>query len=142
MKRFEEAVYEKREEINERITEMFSLLKEYIKGKSSEKVLVREEVSKPITKYANAISLVRKENDNDKGYIKEDDYMPLILRRPFLTTGRAEIKYDKGSMTLRVGKFKVRFIRTLRFPSKVKERIKRDLDPMIPTNYVNRIILE
>ncbi|GKF69135.1 retrovirus-related pol polyprotein from transposon TNT 1-94 [Tanacetum coccineum] len=74
--------------------------------------------------------------------IKEDDYMPLILGTPFLITTRAEIKCDKGSMTLRARKFKVRFIRTSRFPSKFKERIKRYLDPIIPPNYVNRRILK
>ncbi|GJW10719.1 retrovirus-related pol polyprotein from transposon TNT 1-94 [Tanacetum coccineum] len=39
--------------------------------------------------------------------IKEDDYMPLILGTPFLTTAMAKIKCDKGSMTLRARKFKV-----------------------------------
>ncbi|GJX14370.1 putative reverse transcriptase domain-containing protein [Tanacetum coccineum] len=223
------------------MTEMFSLSKEYTKGKALEKVLVREEVSKPITKYVNAIFLIRMEDDKDKecdkvfnrkviepikvsekeeveedvksnesdrsmnkgstgwgtklkyvnaladqgsdanilplmiynkltienpirtnirlslanhsyvypegitkdvlvdvaGFvypidfvildIKEDDYMPLILGTSFLTTARAEIKCWKGSMTLIAGKFKVRFVRTLRFPKKVKERRKSDL---------------
>ncbi|GJU65678.1 zinc finger, CCHC-type containing protein [Tanacetum coccineum] len=67
MERFEDAIYKQREEINERMTEMFSLLKEYTKVKSPEKVLVREEVSKLVTKYVNVISLVRIENDKDKG---------------------------------------------------------------------------
>nr|GEX58955.1 hypothetical protein [Tanacetum cinerariifolium] len=214
------------------MTEMFSLLKEYSKGKSPEKGLVGEEVSKPVTKYVNAISFVRIENDEDKecdkvidkkvtkqtkvaekekvvydvkdseldrsinegstrwgkyvdrltqmprsrpigyylkyeinkktiedlvdnhkyndslltthlgkmdnetykslpvgpmydailkkklarkngracnfviAYIKEDDYMHLILGTSFLTIARAKIKCDKGSMTLRAGKFK------------------------------------
>ncbi|GJR30806.1 retrovirus-related pol polyprotein from transposon TNT 1-94 [Tanacetum coccineum] len=74
--------------------------------------------------------------------IKEDDHMPLILGIPFLTTARAYIRCIKGSMTLKAGKFKVGFIRTLRFPRKVKERKKNDLDPMIPINCVNRRILE
>nr|GEX72274.1 hypothetical protein [Tanacetum cinerariifolium] len=52
--------------------------------------------------------------------IKEDEYMSLILRTPFLTTARADIRSSKGSMTLRAGKFKVRFIRTLRFSRKGK----------------------
>ncbi|GJT43993.1 MAK10-like protein [Tanacetum coccineum] len=67
IKRFEESIYKQREDINERMTEMFSLLKELTKGKSSKKVLVRKEVSKPVTKCVNAISLVRMENDKDKG---------------------------------------------------------------------------
>nr|GFA36946.1 hypothetical protein [Tanacetum cinerariifolium] len=56
-----EAIYKKKMEINEKMIEMFSLLKEYIKGKSLDKVLVGEEVSKPVTKYVNAIYLVRME---------------------------------------------------------------------------------
>ncbi|GJZ87528.1 MAK10-like protein [Tanacetum coccineum] len=43
------------------------LLKELRKGKSPEKVLVREEVYKPITKYVNTVSLVITENEKDKG---------------------------------------------------------------------------
>ncbi|GJU97639.1 hypothetical protein Tco_1326910 [Tanacetum coccineum] len=66
MEWFKEAIYKKREDINERMLEMFSLLKELTKGKSPEKVLVREEVNKPITKYVNTVSLVRMENDKDK----------------------------------------------------------------------------
>ncbi|GJT53361.1 hypothetical protein Tco_0988415 [Tanacetum coccineum] len=262
MERFKEAIYKQREEINERMTKIYSLLKEYTKGKSPEKVLVRDEVGKPVTKYINAISLVRmennkgkksdevvdkniidpielvekedamddvKDNESDRSVnedstrwgkinkktiedlvdnhkynnsllatrlgkmdnetcnslpvgpmyeailkkklsrkdgrggnfvipcstgrlkfmkalagqdIKEDEYMPLILRTSFLTTARAEIKFYKGSMTLKAGRYKIRFVRTLEFPSKIEERIERDVDPMIPTNYLNRRILE
>ncbi|GJW38980.1 hypothetical protein Tco_0064825 [Tanacetum coccineum] len=66
MERFEEYIYKQREEINERMAEMFSLLKEFTKGKSSKKVLVTEEVNKPVTKYVNFVSLVRMGNDKDK----------------------------------------------------------------------------
>ncbi|GJX22311.1 retrovirus-related pol polyprotein from transposon TNT 1-94 [Tanacetum coccineum] len=74
--------------------------------------------------------------------IKEDEHMPLILGTLFLTMERAEIKFNKGSMTLKAGKYKIRFVRTLEFPSKIEERIESDLNPMILTNYVNRRILE
>ncbi|GKD75387.1 hypothetical protein Tco_1333669 [Tanacetum coccineum] len=63
--RFEEAIYQQREEINERMTEMFCLIEEYTKGKSLEKVLAKEEVNKPVTKYINAIYLVRMKNEKD-----------------------------------------------------------------------------
>nr|GEX92768.1 nucleotide-binding alpha-beta plait domain-containing protein [Tanacetum cinerariifolium] len=43
-----------------------NLLKEYTKGKSPEKVLVREEVGKPVTKNDNAIYIDRIENDKSK----------------------------------------------------------------------------
>nr|GEV15800.1 hypothetical protein [Tanacetum cinerariifolium] len=66
VERFNEATYKLREEINKRMTEMFSLLREYIKGKSTKKVLAREEDSKLVTKYVNAISLVRVEDDKGK----------------------------------------------------------------------------
>ncbi|GKC99662.1 MAK10-like protein [Tanacetum coccineum] len=68
MERFEEAIYKQRDEINERMTEMFILLKEYTKEKAQEKVLVREEVSKPVTKYVNAVSLVNIEDDKGEEY--------------------------------------------------------------------------
>ncbi|GJZ76392.1 MAK10-like protein [Tanacetum coccineum] len=208
------------------MTEMFSLLKEFTKGKSLEKVLVREEVKKPVTKYDNVIFLVKIRNDKDKGGdelveksiskpielreneeaiddvmdnqsdrsvnkdstsigslkfmnaladqgsyvnimplsiydkltsekpigtnirlslanhsyidplgiaedvlvdvagfvylmdfvildIKEDEHLPLILGIPFLTMVRAKIKFDKGSMTLKAGRYKIGFVRTL-----------------------------
>nr|GFB36338.1 hypothetical protein [Tanacetum cinerariifolium] len=67
MERFEEAIYKQREDINERMTNMFTLLKEYTKGKALEKVLVMEEVGKPVTKYVNSVSIVNKENDKGIG---------------------------------------------------------------------------
>ncbi|GKA10341.1 hypothetical protein Tco_0689774 [Tanacetum coccineum] len=68
MKRFKEDIYKQIEELNGRMTEMFSILKEC---KHVEKVLVREVVSKPVTKYLKAISLVRMEDD--KGEEIEED---------------------------------------------------------------------
>ncbi|GJZ35057.1 zf-CCHC domain-containing protein [Tanacetum coccineum] len=74
--------------------------------------------------------------------IEEDECMPVILGTPFLTTAKAEIKFDKGRMTIRADNCKVRFVKTLKHPSKIEERIKGYLDPIITTNYVNRRILE
>ncbi|GJQ95747.1 zinc finger, CCHC-type containing protein [Tanacetum coccineum] len=74
--------------------------------------------------------------------IEEEECMPLILGTPFLTTAKAEIKFDKGRMTIRAGNCKIRIVRTLKHPSKIKEKIKRDLDPITPVNLVNRRILE
>ena len=39
---FEEAVYRQREEMQEKMDEMMSLLRDYIKAKALEKVLVRK----------------------------------------------------------------------------------------------------
>ncbi|GJX22310.1 hypothetical protein Tco_0226755 [Tanacetum coccineum] len=80
---FEEAIYKQREEINQIMTEMFSLLKEFTKGKSLEKVLVREEVKKPVTKYDNVIFLVKIRNDKDKGgdeLVEKSISKPIELR--------------------------------------------------------------
>nr|GEX88231.1 MAK10-like protein [Tanacetum cinerariifolium] len=70
MERFEDAISKQIWEINERNTEMFSLLKEFIKGKSMENMLVRVEISKPVTKYIKAVSLVTMDNDKSK---KDDE---------------------------------------------------------------------
>ncbi|GJT67821.1 hypothetical protein Tco_1019301 [Tanacetum coccineum] len=59
MERLERAIFKKREEINDRMAEMFGLLKELTTSRTPEKVLVREETSNPITKCVNAISLVK-----------------------------------------------------------------------------------
>ncbi|GKF25308.1 hypothetical protein Tco_0081202, partial [Tanacetum coccineum] len=65
IKRFEEAIFKKREEINGRMAEMFGLLKELIASRTTKKVLVREEVRHPVTKNVNAISLVKMEKEKN-----------------------------------------------------------------------------
>ncbi|GJS08408.1 MAK10-like protein [Tanacetum coccineum] len=66
MKRFENAIFKQREEINGRITEMFRLLKELTTNKAPEKVLIREEAKFPVTKNVNSISLTRGEEEGVK----------------------------------------------------------------------------
>nr|GEV14931.1 hypothetical protein [Tanacetum cinerariifolium] len=51
--------------------------------------------------------------------IEEDECMSLISGTPFLTTAKAEIKFDKGTMTIKDGKYKIGFVRTSEFPSKI-----------------------
>ncbi|GJT46374.1 zinc finger, CCHC-type containing protein [Tanacetum coccineum] len=63
MERFENAIFKQREEINDRMFEMFRLLKELITSKTSEKVLIREEAKFPVTKNVNSISLSRGEEE-------------------------------------------------------------------------------
>nr|GFC54339.1 hypothetical protein [Tanacetum cinerariifolium] len=68
MERFENAIFKQREEINDKTTEMFRLLKELITSNAPKKVLIREEDKYPVTKNVNSISLARGEeerNDND-----------------------------------------------------------------------------
>ncbi|GKB20915.1 zinc finger, CCHC-type containing protein, partial [Tanacetum coccineum] len=56
-------------EINDRITDLFGLLKELTTYKAPEKVLIREEAKSPVTKNVNSISFAKGEeernNDND-----------------------------------------------------------------------------
>ncbi|GKD44056.1 zinc finger, CCHC-type containing protein [Tanacetum coccineum] len=67
MERFENAIFKQREEINDRMTEMFKLLKELTTSRTPEKVLIREEAKFPVTKNVNSISLARgKEEMSDK----------------------------------------------------------------------------
>ncbi|GJR43891.1 hypothetical protein Tco_1311994 [Tanacetum coccineum] len=81
IERFDEPIFKKREEINERMAEMFSLLKELAKGKSPEKVLVRE-VNNPVTRYVIAISLVGMENDKgivSNMFVDKNVVEPIVL---------------------------------------------------------------
>ncbi|GJX70227.1 MAK10-like protein [Tanacetum coccineum] len=67
MERFENAIFKQREEINDRMTEMFELLKELTTSRTPEKVLVREEARHPITKHINFVSLIRMEQEKRVG---------------------------------------------------------------------------
>ncbi|GJY83901.1 hypothetical protein Tco_0497277 [Tanacetum coccineum] len=65
MERFENAIFKQRKEINDRITEMFGLLKELTSSRALEKVLIREEAKHPVTKNVNSISLIRGEEEEE-----------------------------------------------------------------------------
>ncbi|GJS71481.1 MAK10-like protein [Tanacetum coccineum] len=300
MERFENAIFKQREEINDRMTEMFGFLKELTTSRAPEKVLMREEAKHPVTKNVNSISLIREEeekNDGNKvtigdnikepdeldagmplkeaenenkaenetkneltksakkkltqaeeeeaveapssqpvgyylkhrineklieglvenhrfndslstarvgkmkqktynllprgpvyeailkkkitkkediggnfeipcniggiaedvlvdvaGYvhpidfvildIKEDEKRPFILGTPFLTTAKAVIKFDKGTITLRSRKSKMSFHRIPESLCKIKKGIKHNIEPIAATMIVNRLVLE
>ncbi|GKE58314.1 hypothetical protein Tco_1497499 [Tanacetum coccineum] len=74
--------------------------------------------------------------------IKEDKKRPFILGTPFLTTAKAVIKFDKGTITLRSGKSKIDFHMIPEFLCKVEKWIRNDIEPIAPTMTVNRIVLE
>ncbi|GJU42461.1 zinc finger, CCHC-type containing protein [Tanacetum coccineum] len=65
MKRFENAIFKQREEINGRMTEMFGLLKELTTSRTPKKVLIREETKFLVTKNVNSISLARNEEEEN-----------------------------------------------------------------------------
>nr|GEV78461.1 hypothetical protein [Tanacetum cinerariifolium] len=67
IERFENAIFKQREEINDRMTEMFELLRELMTSRTLKKVLIREESKFPVTNNINSISLARgKEERSNK----------------------------------------------------------------------------
>ncbi|GJZ50924.1 zinc finger, CCHC-type containing protein [Tanacetum coccineum] len=74
--------------------------------------------------------------------IKENEKRPFILGTPFLTTAKASIKFDKGTITLRSGKSKVSFHRIPDSSCATDKGVKNDIEPIAPTMTVNRLVLE
>ncbi|GKC87691.1 zinc finger, CCHC-type containing protein [Tanacetum coccineum] len=67
IERFENAIFKQHEEINDRMAEMFGLLKELTASQTSKKVLVSEEARHLITKNVNSIYLIRVEEEKNVG---------------------------------------------------------------------------
>ncbi|GJV26675.1 reverse transcriptase domain-containing protein [Tanacetum coccineum] len=59
MERLKKPIFKQIEETNDRMADMFGLLKELTTNRTPEKVLVREEANNPISKCVNAISLFK-----------------------------------------------------------------------------------
>ncbi|GJQ91731.1 hypothetical protein Tco_0002870 [Tanacetum coccineum] len=80
MERFENSIFKQREEINDKMAEMFGLLKELTTSRAPEKVLIREEAKSPVTKNVNSISLARgeeeKNDDNDIATCNDIENLP------------------------------------------------------------------
>ncbi|GKA65369.1 reverse transcriptase domain-containing protein [Tanacetum coccineum] len=74
--------------------------------------------------------------------IKENEKRPFILGTPFLTTAKAVIKFDKGTITLRYGKNKIRFNRIPKSLCKDEKGINNDIEPIAPTMTLNKLVLE
>ncbi|GKA19278.1 zinc finger, CCHC-type containing protein [Tanacetum coccineum] len=74
--------------------------------------------------------------------IKENEKRPFILGTPFLTTAKAVIKFDKGTITLGSGKSKISFNRIPESLRKDEKGIKKDIEPIGPTMTINRLVLE
>ncbi|GJT87682.1 hypothetical protein Tco_1069399 [Tanacetum coccineum] len=74
MKRFKNAIFKHQEKIDDRMDEMFGLLKELTTNRAPEKVLIREEAKSPVTKNVNYISLTRGEEEkSDNDDVATDD---------------------------------------------------------------------
>ncbi|GJU91501.1 zinc finger, CCHC-type containing protein [Tanacetum coccineum] len=74
--------------------------------------------------------------------IKENEKRLFILGTPFLTTAKASIKFDKGTVTLRSRKSKVSFHRIPDSSCATYKGVKNDIEPIAPTMTVNRLVLE
>ncbi|GJY02723.1 MAK10-like protein [Tanacetum coccineum] len=74
--------------------------------------------------------------------IKEDEKRPFIFGTPFLTTAKAMIKFNKGTITLRSGKSKISFHRIPESPGAIERGVKNNIKPISPTVTVNRLVLE
>ncbi|GJS94940.1 zinc finger, CCHC-type containing protein [Tanacetum coccineum] len=73
--------------------------------------------------------------------IKENKKRPFILGTPFLTTAKATIRFDKGTITLRSGKRKVSFHMIPDPLCMTDKGVKNDIKPITPTITVNMIVL-
>nr|GEU36096.1 hypothetical protein [Tanacetum cinerariifolium] len=67
---------------------------------------------------------------------------PFILGTPFMTTAKAVIKFNKGTINLRFGKSKISFHRIPESLCKVEKGIKNDIEPIAYTMTVNMLVLE
>ncbi|GKG05350.1 hypothetical protein Tco_0325436, partial [Tanacetum coccineum] len=65
MERFKNTIFKQREVINDRMIEMFGLLKELTASRTPKKVLIREEARQPITKNINYISVIQVEEEKN-----------------------------------------------------------------------------
>nr|GEW43267.1 hypothetical protein [Tanacetum cinerariifolium] len=249
MERFKKAIFKQREEINDRMADMFGLLRELISSRNPKNVLIREESRNPMTKNINDLSLINMEKNKgieggevskgnvmelnelealepiespdkkeemeegtegrsvdsmkeeltgvetkaealvktprltDKepvgtdvrlslvshsyiylleitedvlidiaGYVYPIDFMildlkeyknkPFILGTPFVTTAKAVIRFEKGTINLKSGKNKIDFVKVHALPSELEKSIKDDLDLITPKNIISKLILE
>nr|GEW31405.1 hypothetical protein [Tanacetum cinerariifolium] len=74
--------------------------------------------------------------------IKEDEKRPFIVGTSFLTTTKAVIKFDKGTVTLRSGKSKMSFYMILESICKIERGIKIDIEPIALNMTVNKLVLK
>ncbi|GKB05657.1 hypothetical protein Tco_0833852 [Tanacetum coccineum] len=65
--------------------------------------------------------------------IKENEKRPFILGTLFITTAKAVIKFDKGTITLRSGKSKISFHKILESLCKIERRVKNNIRLHSPT---------
>ncbi|GJS64281.1 zinc finger, CCHC-type containing protein [Tanacetum coccineum] len=84
MERFENAIFKQREEINDKMAEMFRLLMELTTSRATKKVLIIEEAKSPVTKNINYFSLTIGEEEK-KAVLEGGPWLihksPIILKK-------------------------------------------------------------
>nr|GEX65219.1 hypothetical protein [Tanacetum cinerariifolium] len=75
-------------------------------------------------------------------YQPENEKRPFIIGTSFLTTAKAVIKFDKGTITLRSGKSNISFHRIPESLYKIERGVKNDIEPIAHTMTINRLVLE
>ncbi|GJR61163.1 reverse transcriptase domain-containing protein [Tanacetum coccineum] len=71
--------------------------------------------------------------------IKEDEKKPFILGTPFFTTAKAEIKFDKGTISLKFGKSTVKFHKS---PDPFPIFEEKDENKVNSLSVINELVLE
>ncbi|GJQ99397.1 hypothetical protein Tco_0522382 [Tanacetum coccineum] len=100
MKRFKNVIFKQREEINDRMTEMFRFLKELMTSKTLEKVLIMEKAKFPITDNVNFITLARGEEERSD---KTDETLDNTVK-PTVTEMEIPVKEAKRIMKLKTNR--------------------------------------
>nr|GEY21102.1 hypothetical protein [Tanacetum cinerariifolium] len=152
MENFKNFIFKQREEINDRMTGMFRILKELMTSRTPEKGPSWEGKGKDIyvfprgTVYEAILKKKITKKDDVRDFVildtKENEKRLFILETPFLTTAKAAIKFDKGTITLRSGKSKISFHRLLDSPCMTEKGVKNNIEPITSTMTVNRLVLE
>nr|GEV75467.1 zinc finger, CCHC-type [Tanacetum cinerariifolium] len=146
---FENLIFKQREEINNRMSKMFGLLKELMTSRTPEKVLIREEAKFLVTKNVNSISLARGEEERSD---KKDETLDKTVKST-VTTSKIPVKQAernnettnkpiKKAENKEVEESKISFYGMPDSPCMTKKGVKNDIEPIVPTMTVIRLVLE
>nr|GEX41721.1 hypothetical protein [Tanacetum cinerariifolium] len=128
MERFKNIIFKQSEEINDRMTEMFGLLKKLTTSRTPEKVLIREETKFLVTKNVNFISFARGEEERSD---KIDVATGNDIENPTRTDARMQA--NEAEKENEAGKEEM---------TESKKRIKNDIEPIVLIMTMNRLVLE
>ncbi|GKB95018.1 hypothetical protein Tco_0981155 [Tanacetum coccineum] len=145
MKRFEEAILKKIEEINGRMEGMFGILKELTTSRTPEKIEKEKGVEGCKVAKENVMELNELDALKPIESLNKEEEMEEGTdgRNTFLNNNQGhDIRFEKGTITLNSGKNKIDFVKVPALPSELEKNAEDDLDPITPTNTVSKLILE